>query len=104
MLETELIPATQEIEPRLMIVLHGLGDSMEGYRWLPEAMRLPWLSYLLVNAPDPYYTGFSWYDFENDPGSGLSAAASSSLICWTTRAARVSRPGKSWSLVFPRDV
>ena len=71
MLETELIPATQEIEPRLMIVLHGLGDSMEGYRWLPEAMRLPWLSYLLVNAPDPYYTGFSWYDFENDPGSGI---------------------------------
>ena len=36
-----------------MIVLHGLGDSMEGYRWLPEALQLPWLNYLLVNAPDP---------------------------------------------------
>jgi phospholipase/carboxylesterase len=36
-----------------------------GYRWLPEAMQLPWLNYLLVNAPDAYYGGFSWYDLEN---------------------------------------
>jgi phospholipase/carboxylesterase len=71
MLETELIPAKQAIEPRLMIVLHGLGDSMEGYRWLPQAMRLPWLSYLLVNAPDCYCTGFSWYDLEGDSGPGI---------------------------------
>ena len=53
-----------------MIVLHGLGDSMEGYRWWPEAMQLPWLNYLLVNAPDPYYSGFSWYDLEN-PAPGV---------------------------------
>jgi phospholipase/carboxylesterase len=71
MLETELIPAEQAGEPRLMIVLHGLGDSMEGYRWLPQAMGLPWLNYLLVNAPDRYYTGFSWYDFDGEPGVGI---------------------------------
>jgi len=23
-----------------MIMLHGLGDSMEGWRWLPDAMSL----------------------------------------------------------------
>lgn len=45
-----------------MIMLHGLGDSIEGYRWFPEAMRLPWLNYLLVNAPDEYYGGYSWFD------------------------------------------
>jgi phospholipase/carboxylesterase len=71
MLKTELIPAEKAIDPRIMIVLHGLGDSMEGYRWLPQAMRLPWLSYLLVNAPDRYYGGFSWYDIDVDPGSGI---------------------------------
>jgi len=71
MLEAELIPAKEPIEPRLMIVLHGLGDSMEGYRWLPQAMRLPWLSYLLVNAPDCYCTGFSWYDVDDDSGAGI---------------------------------
>lgn len=48
-----------------MIVLHGLGDSIEGYRWWPEAMALPSMNYLLVNAPDPYYGGFAWYDLEN---------------------------------------
>jgi phospholipase/carboxylesterase len=70
MLETDLIAATEESR-RLMVVLHGLGDSMEGYRWLPETLRLPWLNYLLVNAPDPYFMGHSWYDFAGDPGPGI---------------------------------
>jgi phospholipase/carboxylesterase len=71
MLESELIPAHEPNSRSLMVVLHGLGDSMEGYRWLPELLRLPWLNYLLVNAPDPYYGGYSWYDFAGDPGPGV---------------------------------
>jgi phospholipase/carboxylesterase len=39
---------------------------MEGYRWVPEALDFPWLNYLLVNAPDSYYGGYSWYDFAGD--------------------------------------
>ena len=70
MLDTEFIPASEKNSGHLMIVLHGLGDSVEGYRWWPEAMQLPWLNYLLVNAPDPYYGGFAWYDLEN-PGKGI---------------------------------
>jgi len=62
MLHSELIPAAKPGSKRLMIMLHGLGDSIEGYRWFPEAMRLPWLNYLLVNAPDEYYGGYSWFD------------------------------------------
>ena len=49
-----------------MIMLHGLGDSMEGWRWLPDAMSLPWLNYLLVNAPDEYCGGYSWFDYPDD--------------------------------------
>lgn len=71
MLEAELISATDPATKRLMLVLHGLGDSIEGYRWLPDAMRLPWLNYLLVNAPDFYYGGRSWYDFAGDADSGV---------------------------------
>ncbi len=73
MLHYEFVPA-QEKSPRLWIMLHGLGDSIEGYRWLPEAMGLPWMNYLLVNAPDEYYGGFSWFDFVGDmvPGVGRS--------------------------------
>ena len=58
MLKTQLIPAKQPASRRLMIVLHGLGDSMEGYSWWPEAMQLAWMNYLLVNAPDDYYGGY----------------------------------------------
>jgi phospholipase/carboxylesterase len=71
MLDIELIEARRDVGPRLMIVLHGLGDSMDGYRWLPDALQLPWLNYLLVNAPDSYYGGFSWYDLYNDAGPGI---------------------------------
>jgi phospholipase/carboxylesterase len=72
MLEHDLIPAQEKDSRRLMIMLHGLGDSIEGYRWLPEAMNLPWLSYLLVNAPDEYFGGYSWFDFEGDIVPGVT--------------------------------
>lgn len=71
-LETEFIPAADRASRRLMIVLHGLGDSMEGYRWLPAELGLPWLNYLLVNAPDPYYGGYSWYDLAGDARPGVT--------------------------------
>ncbi|HXE43278.1 MAG TPA: hypothetical protein VN516_09665, partial [Candidatus Baltobacteraceae bacterium] len=70
-LHSELIPATDHDSRRLMIMLHGLGDSIEGYRWLPPALDLPWLNYLLVNAPDEYYGGFSWFDYPNDLTPGV---------------------------------
>lgn len=71
MLDHEFIPAREE-SSRLWIMLHGLGDSIEGYRWLPEAMNLPWMNYLLVNAPDEYYGGYSWFDFAGDIVPGVS--------------------------------
>ena len=70
MMTTEFIPAAEKNSRRLMIMLHGLGDSMEGYRWWPEAIGLPWLNYLLVNAPDEYYGGYSWFDID-DPAPGV---------------------------------
>ncbi len=71
MLKTEFYPAGDPASRRLMVVLHGLGDSAAGYRWLPALLRLPWLNYLLVNAPDAYYGGYSWYDFIDDAEPGI---------------------------------
>lgn len=71
MLDAELVPAAEQGSRRLMVVLHGLGDSMEGYRWLPLAMGFGWLNTLLVNAPDLYFGGYSWYDFAGDADSGV---------------------------------
>jgi phospholipase/carboxylesterase len=70
MLQRDLIRASRGDTKDLLIALHGLGDSMEGYRFLPDVLALP-VNVLLVNAPDGYYGGFSWYDFAADPGPGV---------------------------------
>ena len=67
MLQTELLPAPAANSRDLLVVLHGLGDSMEGYRWVPQMIGSPTLNVLLVNAPDAYYGGFSWYDYAAAP-------------------------------------
>src|SRR5258708_20653000 len=71
MLDTEFHSAKDTNFRRLVVVLDGLGDSVAGYRWLPHALGLPWMNYLLVNAPDDYFGGFSWYDFAGDAGPGI---------------------------------
>jgi len=71
MLHTEFIPAADKQSRALFIVLHGLGDSIEGWRWLPSTLELPWLNYLLVNAPDEYYGGYSWFDYPGEVAPGI---------------------------------
>lgn len=71
MLQTEFCQAADRNSRRLMIVLHGLGDSIEGYRWLPSSLDLQWLNYLMVNAPDQYFGGYSWYQFAGDVSPGI---------------------------------
>lgn len=70
-LTTEWIPARESKSRKVLVILHGLGDSMTGYADFPETLNLPWLNCLLVNAPDPYYTGYSWYDFAGNPDPGI---------------------------------
>lgn len=65
-LDSVFIPAADRTSRRLWIMLHGLGDSVEGYRWMPGVFELPWMNYLLVNAPDDYFGGFSWFEFSED--------------------------------------
>jgi phospholipase/carboxylesterase len=72
MLDTEFLPAPNRKSRALMVVLHGLGDSAAGYRWLPQTLGLPWMNYLLVNAPDEYFGGYSWYDFAGDAEAGIA--------------------------------
>jgi phospholipase/carboxylesterase len=71
MLQRELIKGARDGSKDLLIALHGLGDSMAGYRFLPGVLRVPALNVMLVNAPDGYYGGFSWYDFAGNPGPGV---------------------------------
>ena len=70
-LETELIAGIGSAHPYLVVVLHGLGDSIAGYRWLPGMVDRSDVNYLLVNAPDAYDIGFSWYDIAGHPEAGV---------------------------------
>jgi phospholipase/carboxylesterase len=69
MLNAEFISAAEPDSRRIFVMLHGLGDSVAGWRWFPEALDLPWMNYLLVNAPDRYYGGYSWFDY---PGGDMA--------------------------------
>jgi phospholipase/carboxylesterase len=71
MLASHFMAAPDRSTTWLLVALHGLGDSYHGYTWLPSALELPWLNFALVNAPDSYYGGYSWYDFASDPGPGV---------------------------------
>lgn len=71
MLHAELIPAVKRDSRRVFVFLHGLGDSIDGWRGLPQMLDLPWLNYLLVNAPDEYYSGWSWFDFPGNIAPGI---------------------------------
>lgn len=65
MIQTELfkskfIPAKKKSE-RLMIVLHGKGDSIRPFRYFDDELGLPEMNYLLLNAPKKFLDGYSWY-------------------------------------------
>ncbi|MGZ3696329.1 MAG: alpha/beta hydrolase [Bdellovibrionota bacterium] len=71
-LDSITLPAFSHGPRRLLLVMHGLGDSAEGYRFLPEFLKIPGLEYLVVNAPDSYFTGFSWFDLFGNKRAGIT--------------------------------
>ncbi|NGO39123.1 alpha/beta fold hydrolase [Limisphaera ngatamarikiensis] len=70
-LNCHIIPAAEPDSKRLLLMMHGLGDSHEGYLWLPDALQLPWLHFALPDAPDAYYGGYSWFDIFGNPVPGV---------------------------------
>jgi phospholipase/carboxylesterase len=65
------LPASQPAK-KVMVVLHGLGDSAEGFLWIQDAFAIESLDYLLLNGPAPYYTGFGWYDLPPHQNPGIT--------------------------------
>ena len=56
---------------KLMIILHGRGDSSEGFTGLPEFLDIEEMNYLLLDAPFEYFTGYSWYQLPPDQLPGI---------------------------------
>jgi len=56
---------------KLMIILHGRGDSSAGFTWLPPYLNMDDMNYLLLDAPYDYYGGRSWYDLPPEQLEGI---------------------------------
>ncbi len=68
---SEFIPAKSKKSRRLMVVLHGRGDSLKPFRELPDELGLYNMNYLLLNAPRKYDGGFTWYGFPPRQARGV---------------------------------
>ena len=55
------IPANKKTT-KTMVILHGRGDSYYGFQDFVGELNYPDINYLLINAPDEYFFGYSWYD------------------------------------------
>jgi phospholipase/carboxylesterase len=71
------LPLTHQFFPsktaskKLMIILHGRGDSSNGFTWLPSYLKMDDMNYLLLDAPYDYYGGRSWYDLPPNQLEGI---------------------------------
>ena len=56
---------------KLMIILHGRGDSSEGFVGFPPFLELDDMNYILFDAPFEYFSGFSWYKLPPEQLPGI---------------------------------
>ena len=57
-----------------ILVLHGLGDSKEGWKPVAPELGLADAGWIFVQAPDRYYDGFSWFPIPGISGPGITPA------------------------------
>lgn len=64
MLLCDLVPARSPhpTDRWLCLVLHGLGDTKDGWKDVAPMLGLDRLAFGFVQAPIPYYGGWSWFD------------------------------------------
>lgn len=61
---------------KLMIILHGRGDSSLGFTFLPSYLNIPQMNYILLDAPYDYFGGRSWYDLPPNQLEGIKYSSS----------------------------
>ncbi|MES2964126.1 MAG: alpha/beta hydrolase [Bdellovibrionota bacterium] len=73
----EWIPAAKSVprsKQKVMVVLHGKGDSVEAFLEIQDELKLPHFNFLLLNAPKKYSGGYSWYALEPRHEEGVREA------------------------------
>jgi len=81
MLIHELLPARRAPRANAFhtLVLHGLGDSMAGWKPAIPMLELDAVGWIFANAPEEYgpYGGYSWFDILPDMTPDLAGVAAS---------------------------
>jgi phospholipase/carboxylesterase len=75
--QNEWIAASARVpraKQKLMIVLHGRGDSRASFRSIKHELGLTHMNYLLLDAPRKFMDGFSWYSLEPNHHQGVRSA------------------------------
>jgi phospholipase/carboxylesterase len=74
MLHYEIQPPRATGNGYHVLVLHGLGDSMEGWKPAVPLFASDQLGWCFVNAPEAYgpYGGYSWFDLGPDMAPDLA--------------------------------
>jgi predicted esterase len=92
-----IVPASAARKGTL-VFLHGLGDSLSGWSFLPQALGLPWLEVVLAQAPIRYGpAGWAWYDLNQSlrPTAGTRSDISSSRALLESFLGELGRPTDS---------
>lgn len=67
MLDHDFLPPTRPAADAFhCLVLHGLGDSKNGWKPVAAELGLSQLGWCFAQAPVPYYGGWSWFDIYAD--------------------------------------
>lgn len=59
---------------KLVVVLHGRGDSLEPFLEFNRELGLSEMNFLLLNAPRRYLDGYTWYAFPPHQANGVLKA------------------------------
>ena len=64
------LPTKDEIFTNLLIILHGLGDTLDNFKSFGAKLSIPQCSILTLQAPDilPFECGYSWYPIFEENG------------------------------------
>lgn len=63
------VPSDGPIE-RTILALHGQGGRAADFEGLDKELALPGTQYLYLQAPIPYYTGYTWYSSPKQLSAG----------------------------------
>src|SRR5258708_4927292 len=60
------VPPRRPTDARHCLVLHGLGDSMEGWKPVVPMLGLDRVGFVFANAPLDHGDGYSWFGIDAD--------------------------------------